>query len=292
MLVAAAAAAQAGLGEARQAPDWNDEPPQWSRWVEAGWRAEGDGDLGAAAREYCLAARHGSLQGSYRLARLLLRHPDVLYRTQGHALLAQAAQLGHAQAAQALESLAGAAVPASLLPECLAGGEPPTFARAQTPPASPAAEAAVPHEVVEVWLAGLPPDKRRHARLIQRLAPRFAVDARLALAIARAESNLEPLAVSPRNAQGLMQLIPHTAARFGVRDPFDVEQNVRGGLSYLAWLLERFDGDVALASAAYNAGEGAVERFGGVPPFAETRAYVQRILHFYRARRHERPSAL
>ena len=128
------------------------------------------------------------------------------------------------------------------------------------------------------------------AELVQRLAPRFSIDPRLALAIVRSESNFEAQALSPRNAQGLMQLIPETAERFGVRDAWDPEQNVRGGLAYLRWLLERFEGDVALVSAAYNAGEGTVQQYGGVPPYAETREYVRRILSFYRATRHERPA--
>ena len=132
-------------------------------------------------------------------------------------------------------------------------------------------------------------DKRRHAELVQRLAPRFEVDPRLALAIVRSESNFQARALSPKNAQGLMQLIPETAERFGVRDVWNPEQNVRGGLTYLRWLLDRFGGDVALASAAYNAGEKAVERHGGVPPYSETREYVRRILGFYRAPLHERP---
>ena len=87
-----------------------------------------------------------------------------------------------------------------------------------------------------------------------------------------------------------MQLIPETAERFGVRDAWNPEQNVRGGLAYLRWLLERFEGDVALVSAAYNAGERTVQQYGGVPPYAETREYVRRILSFYRAKHHERPA--
>jgi len=148
----------------------------------------------------------------------------------------------------------------------------------------------VPVEVVERYVLALPQYKRRLAQLIQRLAPRFGVDARFALAIARAESNFEPNAVSARNAMGLMQLIPDTAERFGVRNAFDPEQNVRGGLAYLRWLLARFNGNILLTSAAYNAGEKAVDNYNGVPPYAETRAYVERILRFYRSPVHVRPA--
>jgi hypothetical protein len=82
---------------------------------------------------------------------------------------------------------------------------------------------------------------------------------------------------SHKNAQGLMQLIPATARRFGVKDVWDPEQNLRGGMSYLRWLLDHFEGDVKLALAGYNAGEEAVRRYRGIPPYAETRAYVERI---------------
>jgi soluble lytic murein transglycosylase-like protein len=83
-----------------------------------------------------------------------------------------------------------------------------------------------------------------------------------------------------------MQLIPETAARFGIAKPFDPVQNIRGGMAYLRWLLAYFRGDVTLVLAAYNAGEGAVNKYRGVPPFAETRSYVQQIRAYYRAVQH------
>ena len=100
----------------------------------------------------------------------------------------------------------------------------------------------------------------------------------LVLAVMAVESAGRTEAVSHAGAQGLMQLIPDTAARFGVSDPFDARQNIRGGVAYLDWLLEEFDGDPLLALAGYNAGEGAVRRNNGVPPFAETRDYVPKVL--------------
>ena len=106
----------------------------------------------------------------------------------------------------------------------------------------------------------------------------FRVQPRLALAIIEAESNFNVVARSPKNAQGLMQLVPATAARFDVGNPYDAAQNIRGGLAYLRWLLAYFEGDVLLVAAAYNAGEATVERYRGVPPYLETRAYVRRIL--------------
>lgn len=129
--------------------------------------------------------------------------------------------------------------------------------------------------------------QRQLAELVRRLAPEYGIEPKLALAVARTESNLNPNAVSVKNAQGLMQLIPETSVRFNVKKPFDPEQNVRGGLAYLRWLLAYFRGDVALVAAAYNAGEGVVNRYLGIPPYPETRGYVRRILEVFR--RHEHP---
>ncbi len=121
------------------------------------------------------------------------------------------------------------------------------------------------------------PQEKQIMAIVQRLAPQYGVHPGLAYAVIRAESNFDPLAVSPKNAQGLMQLIPETASRFRVTQPLDPEQNIRGGLAYLRWLLAYFKGDVALVVAAYNAGEGAIDRFLGIPPYPETQGYVKRI---------------
>ena len=116
-----------------------------------------------------------------------------------------------------------------------------------------------------------------YAGEIRAAAAEFGVEEALVRAIIHAESSFNPNAVSHKGAQGLMQLIPATASRFGVQDPFDPVQNIRGGVQYLRWLLDRFGGDVTLAAAGYNAGEGNVERHGGVPPFDETQRYVERV---------------
>lgn len=261
-------------------PEWADEPPVLSRWLEEGYDAEVRRQPHRAAQRYCDAARYGSVEAQYRLGSLLMRGRDVVPDPAAAAtLLALAAQRGHEKARGLSEGL----VLGDRLPDCLTTGEAPRLEVRDS------AQEVVPQEVVDRYVSNLPDDKRRHAELVQRLAPRFEVDPRLALAIVRSESNFQARALSPRNAQGLMQLIPETAERFGVRDVWNPEQNVRGGLTYLRWLLDRFGGDVALASAAYNAGEKAVERHGGVPPYSETREYVRRILGFYRAPQHERP---
>ena len=124
----------------------------------------------------------------------------------------------------------------------------------------------------------------RHPELIGKiheLAPSFDLDPALVLEVVRMESNFNPRARSHKGALGLMQLIPSTARRFGVKDPFDPVQNLRGGMAYLRWLLEHFDGDLKLTLAGYNAGEAAVERHGGIPPYDETRIYVGTILSRY-----------
>ena len=108
-------------------------------------------------------------------------------------------------------------------------------------------------------------------------AREFGVEEAIVRAIIHAESAYNPSALSHAGAQGLMQLMPATARRFGVADSYDAGQNIRGGVQYLAWLLKRFNGDLTLAAAGYNAGEGAVDRYKGVPPYSETQRYVQRV---------------
>lgn len=105
----------------------------------------------------------------------------------------------------------------------------------------------------------------------------FGVEESVIRAIMHAESSYNPSALSHAGAQGLMQLMPATARRFGVTDAFNAGQNIRGGVKYLAWLLKRFNGDLRLAAAGYNAGEGAVDRHGGIPPYRETQRYVERV---------------
>ncbi len=112
---------------------------------------------------------------------------------------------------------------------------------------------------------------------ISAAARKYGVDEAVVRAIIHAESAFNPNALSRVGAQGLMQLMPATARRFGVGNAFDAGQNIRGGVQYLAWLLKRFNGNLTLAAAGYNAGEGAVDKYQGVPPYSETQRYVQRV---------------
>jgi soluble lytic murein transglycosylase-like protein len=125
------------------------------------------------------------------------------------------------------------------------------------------------------------PPRSELERLAAEAAERHKLDPALIRAVIETESAWDPLAVSYKGAQGLMQLIPATADRFGVADPFDPTQNLEGGVKYLRWLLERYGGNLEHALAAYNAGEGAVDRAGGVPRISETVAYVQKVTERY-----------
>jgi soluble lytic murein transglycosylase-like protein len=128
-------------------------------------------------------------------------------------------------------------------------------------------------------------NRRLYTPLIDRASREVGIDRTLVHALVRAESSYDPRAISSKGAVGLMQLMPGTAARYGVVDRNDPEQNVRGGLRYLRDLLIQFE-DVTLALAAYNAGENAVVRYGNsIPPFPETQEYVRRVLAFYQEKR-------
>lgn len=122
---------------------------------------------------------------------------------------------------------------------------------------------------------------KTHATIIQQASDRFGIDPLFIKAIIKAESNFEEKAVSPKGAQGLMQLMPGTAQDMAVEDPFDPEENIFGGTRYFSMLLRRFQDDKVLALAAYNAGPERVASHGGVPPFPETKAFVERVLRYY-----------
>jgi soluble lytic murein transglycosylase-like protein len=123
------------------------------------------------------------------------------------------------------------------------------------------------------------------SQLIDRIALENGVESALVHSVILTESNYDPSAVSPKGAMGLMQLIPSTAKRFGVNDPFSVAENIQGGVRYLHFLLDYFQNDYSKTIAAYNAGEAAVDKFHGIPPYPETRNYVTTVGHNLRSER-------
>ena len=141
--------------------------------------------------------------------------------------------------------------------------------------------ACKPDEPVFKQIVETDPNRQKVADWVNQIAPGYGIDPQLVMAVIQAESAFNPVALSGKNAQGLMQLIPETAERFGVKDSWNPIQNIKGGTAYLHWLLRHFDGRVDWVLAAYNAGEGAVERYKGIPPYPETQNYVKQIQAFY-----------
>lgn len=143
-----------------------------------------------------------------------------------------------------------------------------------------------------LWEPKATPVSTEMKAMIDRIAEEQGVESQLVHSVIRAESNYNPGAVSPKGAQGIMQLIPSTARRFGVTNTFDPKENVEGGVKYLRFLLDYFKGDYAKTIAAYNAGENAVDKYKGVPPFAETMNYVTQVARNLKAARQAAPNVL
>ncbi|MFN2546792.1 MAG: lytic transglycosylase domain-containing protein [Myxococcales bacterium] len=156
---------------------------------------------------------------------------------------------------------------------------PPPPPRARNAPRKATPAPAAPARKAERWWekrSDAPPDE------IDRAAAYYNVPAELVRAVIWAESAGDAMAVSRTGALGLMQLMPHTAGEMYVQDPVDPAQNIMGGTRYLRWLANQFGGDMLLTLAAYNAGPDAVKKYGGVPPFEETRTYCKRVMAYYR----------
>lgn len=223
-------------------------------------------DYQRALELYCHAARAGLSDAQYAMGWMYANGRGV---SKNDAIAAQlfqiAAEQGHQQAIELTRNIPVSAT--SSLPECMTLTEisAPLIAEVRPSRAYPAGKIS---------------------KLVEKLAPRYSIDPNLVMAIIYVESRFNERAVSPKNAQGLMQLTQGTAERFSVRDRFDAEDNIKGGLSYLRWLLAFFRGNVSLVAAAYNAGERSVEKYHGVPPYLETRDYVRNVTALYKKATH------
>lgn len=278
--IALAADNVAPSGQAQQALALGDildnEPPVIRQLLQDASRLETSLDElegeWQAARLYCQASRMGSAEAQYRLGMLYAFGKGVPQsQSLGASLFALASSQGHLQAQRMLDTIA---FTSSELPPCVLADVTPDKAPLDSYAGSDAAR-------IEQHIASLPANKRWLVGLVDTLARWHQVDPKLILSIIAVESNFKLSARSSKEAMGLMQLIPDTAERFNVRNAYDASQNIRGGIAYMRWLLAYFKGDVRLAVAGYNAGERAVERYRGVPPYAETRAYVKRVMELY-----------
>lgn len=214
---------------------------------------------------YCQAAKSGWAEAQYALAWMYANARGLARNDQAAQQLFQlAAEQGHRQSMELIRGLERNDVNA--LPSCL-------FPEEITPSSKKV-------------ISNFAYPSGKISKLVNSLAPRYAIDPALAMAIISVESHFNERAVSSKNAQGLMQLMPDTAERFGVRDAFDAEQNIKGGLSYLRWLLAFFRGNVSLVAAAYNSGERTVEKYHGIPPYQETIDYVQKVVNLYQKTTH------
>ena len=210
-------------------------------------------DFARSNELYCKAAARGDTEALLKMGIIYSIGRGVL-ADEGVAvlLMEKAAELGNARAKQLLQFVSGRT--GSVLPACLSEPVP----AAQTAPLTTA--------------------RKDLELMVQQWAPQYSVDPALVMALIAAESNFNPKAVSPKKAQGLMQLIPATARRFGVDNALNPAQNIEGGVKYLKHLLALYSGDVRLALAAYNAGEGAVAKYSGrIPPYPETQNYVYQV---------------
>ncbi len=238
-------------------------------------------DYKEVAAKYCKAAKYGDADAQYALGWMYANGRGVTKDEKVAAqLYTMAAEQGHVRAKESLAVLPEV-VPESTLLACMLPDPPPTpvIGTASTLDEVDAAERQ--HQEVTARTAALFKSQASILKIVKKLAPKYNIDENLAMSFIAVESNFNVQATSTRNAQGLMQLIPETAARFGVKDAYKAEDNIKGGLAYLQWLLAYFKGDVELVAAAYNAGEGAVLKYGGVPPYAETQEYVKKIAKLY-----------
>ncbi|MGB4812574.1 MAG: transglycosylase SLT domain-containing protein [Methylophilaceae bacterium] len=232
------------------------------------------------AAKYCKAAKYGDADAQYALGWMYENGRGVAANEKIAAqLYTMAAEQGHEKAKASLTGLSNVKSESTLL-TCLLP-DPPQAPIVGNTTASVDGNEVNEHSGITPKTTALFKSQASILKIVKKLAPKYDIDENLAMAFIAVESNFNVQATSGKNAQGLMQLIPETAARFGVKDAYKAEDNIKGGLAYLRWLLAYFKGDVELVAAAYNAGEGAVLKYGGVPPYTETQLYVKKISGLY-----------
>ena len=273
------------------ADDDSEHPPVIMSLLADASHLEEDGKLDSywtAANLYCNAARMGSTEAQYRLGMLYAYGKGVPQnRDYASTLFSIASRQGHHEAANMLENIQ---LKANTPPPCIEDNITPEkavfvdvistlndVAFEQYPQAK---------QFFEDYMAKLPKQKQWVLDLVKTTAEWNKVDPKLVLSIIAIESNFNQHAVSNAKAQGFMQLIPQTASRFNVKNAFDATQNISGGVRYLRWLINYYLGDIELAVAAYNAGEKAVDRYKGIPPYKETREYVKKLKKLYPVSEH------
>jgi len=231
-----------------------------------------------AADMYCKASRYGSAEAVYRLGMLYAFGRGVPEnRDYAANLFGIASTHGHYEAQKMLETIE---IKTSATPPCVLD----EVAPEKGLPSGTTLVKETPE--IDQYIANLPKNKRWVLRLVNTISKWYKVDEKLVLSIISVEANFENVATSNKEAQGLMQLIPDTAERFNVKNAYNASQNIKGGVAYLRWLLAYYKGDVALTIAAYNAGEGAVNKYKGIPPFAETKLYVKKVQARYPFKTH------
>ncbi len=196
---------------------------------------------------------------------------ELVYFRNGRNMTIEGHRMGTDRAVLTLLGQGRLEVPADWIERVVPLHREPPHSEVQAVPAGPSPRAALPRGDLD--------------RIIRQVAGRHGLDAELVRSIIRAESNFDPLAVSAKGAGGLMQLMPATASSYRVRDVFDAEENVEAGVRYLKHLMGEFNRNLVLVLAAYNAGPSAVRSHQGIPPFAETREYIRKVLQFYRGER-------
>jgi soluble lytic murein transglycosylase-like protein len=267
---------------------FDNEPPIVKDLLErAGALVADEGNADSAwkaANLYCEASRYGSAEGVYRLGMLYALGRGVpANRDYAANLFGIASVHGHYEAQKMLETI-----------EITTDSTPLCVLEAVAPERAPATSYADSQgsPAIDAYIAKLPKNKRWVVDLVEKIAEWHKIDPKLVLSIITAESNFKVGAMSNKDAHGLMQLIPATAERFNVKNAYNASQNIKGGVKYLRWLLSYFRGDVPLAVAAYNAGEGAVDKYYGVPPYKETKAYVKKVMALYHNNRHDFDASL